>query len=153
MILLAFAESASAPVQLIPDGTLFIHIALILLMIWILNRTFFRPVNRIIDSREKNKGGRSSEAESLLREVSAKETQYSESLREARSKGYELIENERSAAVNIRQENLGAAKTEVEEMLTQEKAQLATQTVTARQSIALEAEKMAEKISLSILKG
>ena len=84
MVLLAFAESA--PVQLIPDGTLFIHIALILLMIWILNRTFFRPINHIISSREKNKGGRSSEAESLLREVSAKETQYNESLREARSK-------------------------------------------------------------------
>ena len=151
MILLAFAESA--PVQLVPDGTLFIHIALILLMIWILNRTFFRPINHIIGSREKNKGGRSSEAESLLREVSAKETQYSESLREARSKGYELIEKERTEAVNFRQEKLGAAKTEVEQMLTQETAQLETQTVAARQSIASEAEKMAEKISLSILKG
>ena len=151
MVLLAFAESA--PVQLVPDGTLFIHIALILLMIWILNRTFFRPINHIIDSREKNKGGRSSEAESLLREVSAKETQYNESLRQARSKGYELIEKERTEAVNFRQEKLGAAKTEVEQMLTQEKAQLETQTVAARQSIASEAEKMAEKISLSILKG
>ena len=151
MILLAFLESAK--VDLIPDGTIFIHIALILLMIWILNRTFFRPINRIIDSREKNKGGRSSEAESLLREVSTKETQYSESLREARSKGYELIEKERTAAVNFRQEKLGAAKTEVEQMVTQETAQLATQTVAAQQTIAAEAEKMAEKISLSILKG
>ena len=59
MILLAFAES----IQLFPDGTLFIHIALILLMIWVLNRTFFRPINRIIQSREKHSGGHASEAD------------------------------------------------------------------------------------------
>ena len=58
MVVLAFAEGGA--IQLVPDGTIFIHIALILLMIFILNRTFFRPVNRVLDARERNKGGRSS---------------------------------------------------------------------------------------------
>lgn len=49
MALLLFQE-----VRLVPDGTLFVHIAIILIMIWVLNRTFFRPVNRIIESRERN---------------------------------------------------------------------------------------------------
>jgi F0F1-type ATP synthase membrane subunit b/b' len=53
MFFLAFAD-----IQLVPDGTILIHIALILLMIWLLNRTFFRPINRVIAAREKNKGGR-----------------------------------------------------------------------------------------------
>ena len=66
---LAFAES----IQLFPDGTLFIHIALILLMIWVLNRTLFRPINAIIESREKQKGHGGSEAASILKDVDAKE--------------------------------------------------------------------------------
>ncbi len=148
MFLLAFAE-----VQLIPDGTLFIHIAIILLMIWILNRTFFRPINRIIEQREKNKGGRFGEAETLLKEVAEKETKYNEALRDARSKGYELVEKERLKALNKRQEKLGTAKEEIQQKLTEETTQLEKQTAEARQSIAAEAEKMAEKISSNILRA
>jgi F0F1-type ATP synthase membrane subunit b/b' len=150
MVLLAFAEST--PVQLVPDMTLFIHIGLILLMIFILNRTFFRPINRIIAAREKNKIG-GSEAENLLREVAEKESKYNEAMREARSKGYELIETERSEALNEKQEKLSAAKEEVQQTLTSEMSELEKQTAEARQSIAAEAEKMAEKISSNILKA
>jgi len=150
MVLLAFAESAL--VQLIPDGTLFIHIALILLMIFILNRTFFRPINRIIEAREKNKIG-GSESENLLREVSEKELRYNEALREARSKGYELIEQERGAALAQKQVTVSTAKEEAQATLTEEMSQLETQTAQARQTIASEAEKMAEKISSNILRA
>lgn len=150
MFLLAFAESGS--VQLVPDGTIFIHIALILLMIFILNRTFFRPINRVIEEREKHKGG-GGEAETLLRDVAEKETKYNEAMREARSKGYELIEQERSEALNQKQEKLSAAKTEAEKTLSTELSELEKQTGEARASIAAEAEKMAEKISANILKA
>ena len=150
MVLLAFAESA--PVQLVPDGTIFIHIAIILLMIFILNRTFFRPINRIIESREKNRLG-GSESENLLREVAEKESQYSEAMREARSKGYELIENERNEALVRKQEIVGAAKEEAQQTLTSELSALETQTAEARRAIAAEADKMAEKISSNILRA
>jgi F0F1-type ATP synthase membrane subunit b/b' len=148
MFLLAFAES----VQLVPDGTLFIHIGLILLMIFVLQRTFFKPINRIIESREKHKAG-GSEAESLLREVSEKESRYNEALREARSAGYELIEKERSEAVSQRQERVGAAKDAVQQALSTEMTELERQTIEARRSIATEAERMAEKISSNILRA
>ncbi len=150
MFLLALAESGS--VQLVPDGTLFIHIALILLMIFILNRTFFKPINRIIESREKNKAG-GSESESLLREVTEKETKYNEAMRDARTQGYELIEKERSEALGQKQERVGAAQAEVQETVTTEMSELERQTAEARQAIATEAEKMAEKISANILKA
>ena len=150
MVLLAFAEST--PVQLVPDMTLFIHIGLILLMIFILNRTFFRPINRIIAAREKNKIG-GTEAENLLREVAEKESRYNEAMREARSQGYKLIETERSEALTQKQEKLGAAKEEVQQTYAQEMSELEKQTAEARQSIAVEAEKMAEKISSNILRA
>ena|SRR5215204_5637346 len=150
MFLLAFAESA--PVQLVPDGTMFIHIAIILLMIFILNRTFFRPINRILEARERNKVG-GSESQSLLSEVAEKEAKYTEAIREARSKGYGLIEQERAEALSIRQERVSAAQDEAQRTLTEEMAGLEKQTTEARAAIAAEAENLAEKISSNILRA
>ena len=147
MVLLAFAE-----INLVPDGTMLIHIALILLMIWTLNRTFFRPINRIIESREKNKGGRFGEAESILQKVGEKQTRYDAAMLEARSKGYELIEKERNQAVARRQSEIEKVKSEVVTSVAREKEELTKQTAEARAVIAEEAEKMAEKISSNLLK-
>lgn len=144
---------AFATVQLVPDGTIFIHIALILLMIWILNRTFFRPINRVIDARERNKGGRFGEAESILREVSEKQSKYNQAMLEARTKGYEMIEAERAAAVANREAKIGTTKEETERRLAQEKAQLDAQTAEARRAIAAEADRLADKISANILRA
>jgi F-type H+-transporting ATPase subunit b len=149
MVFLAFAQS----VQLVPDGTLFIHIALILLMIWILNRTFFRPINRIIESRERNKGGRFTEAESILNEVSEKQAKYNQAMIEARSRGYQTIESERAAALAEREAKISRVKEEVAKRFEQEKGQLQTQTVEARTAIAAEADRLAEKISANILRA
>jgi F-type H+-transporting ATPase subunit b len=149
MFLLAFAES----IQLFPDGTLFIHIALILLMIWILNRTFFRPINRVLQSRDKQKVGRGGEAESILRDVDERRARYTRELLDARSEGYELIERERSAAVETRQRKVAAAKSETSELLTSEKRQVQRHADEARTVLAKEAEAMAEKISTNILRS
>jgi len=145
--LLAFQE-----VRLVPDGTIFIHIALILLMIWVLNRTFFRPINRVIESRERNKGGRSSEAQEILRNVSEKQSSYEAAMLEARNEGYGLIERERTQAVTRRQEKIGAVKQEVEQFIAQENQELDRQTVEIKAAVAGEAEKMAQRISSNILK-
>ncbi len=147
MVFLAFAE-----IYLVPDGTMLIHIALILLMIWILNRTFFRPINRVLEAREKHKGGRFGEAEGILRQVSEKQTRYDAALLEARSKGYELIEKKRNQAVAARQSEIEKVKSEIANNVAHEKEEMVRQTAEARAAIAKEAEQMAEKISSNLLK-
>jgi F0F1-type ATP synthase membrane subunit b/b' len=149
MVLLAAAES----IQLFPDGTLFIHIALILLMIWVLNRTFFKPINQVIESRERQKGGHGSEAESILSDVSEKQAKYNKELLAARSEGYELVEKERSAAIAQRQAKIADAKAETAQVLTTGKQKLEEEAAQARSIIAGEAVGMAEKISANILKS
>lgn len=149
MFLLALAEQS---IQLFPDGTLFIHIALILIMIWVLNRTFFRPINKVIEARERHKGGAGGEAETILSDVAEKEGHYTKSMLEARSEGYEMIEKQRAAAVAERQAKVARAKEETARAFTEQKAELETQTATARATIATEAEKMADKIAANILK-
>jgi len=147
MFLFAFQE-----VRLVPDGTLIIHIALILIMIWILNRTFFRPINRIIESRDRNKGGHSSEAREILKSIGEKQSSYEAALLAARSEGYEFIEQERARAVVGRQGKISAVKEEVAELVSRENQELDKQIGAVRATIAQEAEKMADKISSSILK-
>lgn len=149
MFFLAFAES----IQLFPDGTIFVHIALILIMIWILNRTFFRPINRVIESREKHKGGAGGEAETILGDVADKESRYSKAMLDARSEGYDLIEKQRAEAIAARQAQVTRAKEETAASLAEQKAQLEAQTAAARSTIATEAEQMAEKIAANILKA
>ena len=148
MLLLAFQK-----VELMPNGTLLIHIALILLMIWILNRTLFRPVNRVIEAREKNKGGHSGEAQEILKNVGEKQSHIEAAMLEARSEGYELIERTRTSAVAERQEKIGAVKAEVAELTARENQELDRQKNEARATIAAEAGQIAERISSNILKS
>ena len=150
MVVLAFAEGGA--IQLVPDGTILIHIALILLMIYILNRTFFRPVNRILDARERNKGGASSEAHSILKQVNQKTAQYNAALRDARTEGYNLIESERSAAVAARESKIEAVKAEEAQRLAKENEALQKQTAEARVTLSAEAQSIADRISSNILK-
>ena len=149
MVLLVFADS----IQLFPDGTLFIHVALILLMICVLNRTFFKPISRLIESREKHKGGYGAEAESIRGEVSEKQAKYQQELLAARSEGYELIEKQRAAAVEARTSKLAEAKAETARLLSEGKQRTEQEAAEARAIIAKEADALADKISSNILKA
>jgi len=122
-------------------------------MIWILNRTFFRPINRVIETREKNKGGRFTEAEKILKEVGEKQNHYNEGLREARAEGYQAIESERITAVAAREKAVSDAKEETAGKLAAEREQIARQTAEARTTIAAESEKLADQISSNILRA
>lgn len=148
MHLLAFAES----IQLFPDGTLFVHVALILLMIYILNRTLYRPINRILEARDKNKGGYFGEAEAILTKVQEKESHYSKELLDARNAGYELVESEHKTTVAAREEKLAAAKNEVAERLNSGRSEIEQQVAAARATLSTEAEKLADTIASGILK-
>jgi len=147
MFLLAFQQ-----VSLVPDGTVFIHIALILIMIWVLNRTLFRPVNRILEARARKTGGQSSEAQEILKSAEAKQLQYEAAMREARGEGYELMERERAGAVAERQSQVSTVKEEVAELIERENRELEVQKTEARNAISADAQKMAERISAAILK-
>jgi F-type H+-transporting ATPase subunit b len=149
MHLLLFAES----IQLFPDGTLFIHVALILAMIWILNRTLYRPINKVLAARERNKGGHSSEAAEILASVEEKESHYNKEMLDARSAGYALIEKEQKKAVTAREKKLSEVKGEVAEKLDTGKAEIEKQSADALGELRKDAEKLADSIAAGILKG
>lgn len=140
-------------IQLVPDGTVILHIAFILVMVWVLNRTFFKPINRILEARAKKQGGEFGEAEGILNEAAKKETQYNKALLETRNESYEMVEKERANAVATRQKMIADAKAETQAHVEAEKAELQTNTTAAKAELQSEAAKLADKIAANILKA
>jgi F-type H+-transporting ATPase subunit b len=147
MSFLAFAES----IQLVPDGTLFLHIAIILLMIFILNRTLFRPVNRVLEEREHRTVGRSGEARGVLQRVDESLTRYERTLREARAESYRLLERQQAEATGERQQKVGLVKKEVGDLIEGQRREIQTQAEEARASLEGEARRVAASVSAQIL--
>ena len=149
MVFLAFAENS---IQLVPDGTIFFHIALILLMIWVLNRTLFKPINRILEARERMTGGSFGETVEFLRQADQKLAHYETTLREARAAGYAVIENTRRESLAQRQLQIDEVKAEVADQIEQEKADLNRQVEQARQKLSADARGLAERITAQVLR-
>lgn len=147
MTFLAFADS----IQLVPDGTLFIHIALILLMVYLLNRTLFKPINRVLAGREERTGGRSQEAQEILRRVDESATRYERSLREARGESYRLLEQQRAGAMEARQSKLTVVREEVARAVETEKGEIHAQSEQARETLGEEARRVAASVSAQII--
>lgn len=150
MHLLLFAENA---IQLFPDGTLFVHIAIILLMIYVLNRTLYRPINRVLEARARHKGGHASEADAILADVESKAARYTKELLDARSAGYGLIEKEQKKAAAARDKKIAEGKAETQNLFESGKSELEKQVETARAEIDAEAKKLSDSIAAGILKS
>jgi F-type H+-transporting ATPase subunit b len=147
MILLGLAEN---PI-LVPDGTIFLHILIILVMVFILNATLFKPINRILEERERRTRGRSGEAKGIIKEVEDKLANYERSLREARSEGYRLMEQERAESMRERQIKVDAVREEVSRLIEEEKSMIHAQMADARVTLMRDAGVLAADISTHIL--
>jgi F-type H+-transporting ATPase subunit b len=145
---LGFAENS---IQLVPDGTLLLHIAIILVMVYVLNATLFKPINRILEAREKRTRGRLSEAEEILRDVSAKLSQYERSLRQARGESYSFTEQERAAAMQERQLKLNDMRQQLAESMVKEKETIQRQADEARGLLEVESRRIAREIGTRVL--
>lgn len=148
MILLGLAGDA---IQLVPDGTIFLHILIIVLMIYILNATLFRPVNKILAERERRTRGGTGEAHDILQRVANSMNRYERSLRDARTEGYRLLEQERAKALVERQNQLNSLRAEIESSTEEQKQLLQTQSEQARTSLEADARLVAADISRQIL--
>ncbi len=147
MVFLALAES----IQLIPDGTLFVHIAIIVVMVFVLNKVLFGPVNRVLEERERRTRGRSGEARGILDDVEKSISRYEHSLREARTEGYRLLEQQRAEAMQERKLRLEMVREEVDNLTEKQKATLRRQAAEARLSLESEARVVASSVSAQIL--
>lgn len=142
---------AGSPIQLVPDGTLFIHLFVIIVMVALLNATLLKPINQILEERERRTKGRLSEAERTLKMVEQNLLDYERRLRDARAEGYLLMERERSVLSREREQKVVEVKAEIARWLVSEKEQVKTDTERVRESLRANARRTALEIGRRIL--
>jgi F-type H+-transporting ATPase subunit b len=147
---LLFALAGGA-IQLVPDGTILFHLVLILVMVALLNATLLKPINRILEERERRTRGRFSEAEMIVSKVEEKLGEYESRLRQARTEAYALMERERLAAAAARERRLVELRTELSHSVAEQKAELQKASEAARVRLSSEAKEIATVIGQRIL--
>jgi len=147
-ILLGLAGNS---IQLVPDGTLILHGLIIIVMVMVLNRTLFKPINRILEERDRRTSGLLSEAEQTLVKIDQSLRQYEQTLRAARAEGYQLLERQRAEAIRERERQIASARESLGKQASTEKQQIRSQVEVARTTLEKEAGKIALRISSQIL--
>ena len=143
---------AESSIQLVPDGTLLLHLLMIGIMVAVLNRTLLRPVNEILREREKQITGRLNEAETLTAEAEEKLKKYNASLREARAEGYRLLEKERAAALTEKDEKARRYREELSRSVAQQLEATRRQEEQVRSELEAQAATVGGLISSRILR-
>lgn len=148
-MLLAFSGNA---IQLVPDGTLLFHLLLVVVMVVVLNATLLKPINRVLEERDRRTKGRLTEAQQLMHQVDTKLRDYELRLRDARSEGYALMEQERARASADREQKLAAVRSQVSEQISQEKQSLSAEAENVKGVLRSDAQNVAADISRQILR-
>ena len=138
---LGFAENS---IQLVPDGTLILHVIIILVMVYVLNATLYKPINRILQARERRTKG-------ILSDVSAKLSEYERTLRQARAEAYAFTEAERGMAMEERQKKLNEMRQQLSESIAKEKTLIQRQADEARATLQVESQHIAQEIGSRVL--
>ena len=145
---LGFAENS---IQLVPDGTLLLHVLIILVMVYVLNATLFKPINQILANREKRTRGRLTEAQEIMGNVSERVAEYERALRAARNESYAFTEHERAAAMQDRQKALDEMRAQLTASTAAEKEAIKSQAEAARTTLEDDARRIALEISSRVL--
>ncbi|HEX5965236.1 MAG TPA: ATP synthase F0 subunit B [Pyrinomonadaceae bacterium] len=143
---------AEASIQLVPDGTLLLHVLFIAVMVFVLNRTLLKPINQILAEREKQIGGRLTEAQMLSAEAEEKMKTYQSALREARGEGYRLLEKERAAGLKAKDEKVRQHREALSQTVAKEKESIQKQQAKIQAELETQADSMGVLISSQILR-
>lgn len=143
---------AEASIQLVPDGTLLLHMLFIAVMVFVLNRTLLKPINQILAEREKQIGGRLTEAQTLSAEAEEKMTNYQSALREARGEGYRLLEKERAAGLKAKDEKVRQHREQLSQTVAKEIDSIQKQQAKVEAELETQADSMGALISSQILR-
>ena len=144
---LALAESV-----LSIDGSFLFIFFSILLLIYVLNRTLFKPINQVLDERERLGAGRIGEARRMLGEYEERLKRYESQLRDARGEAYQRLEAERREAMLERQRMIAEVKAETTARIDAAKDEIAEQAAGAKKNLEKDARAMAANISSQILR-
>jgi len=141
-----------ASIQLVPDGTLLLHLLMVIVMVFILNRTLLKPINQILAEREKQVEGRLKEAQALAVETEQKLKQYNEALHAARIEGYKLLEKERADGLKEKDEKVRLYREQTSREVAAQLDHIKGQEQSVRQELETQAASISSLITSQVLR-
>jgi F-type H+-transporting ATPase subunit b len=143
---------AEDTIQLVPDATLLLHLFFVVVMVVVLNRTLLKPINRILAEREKQITGQLREAEALAAESQEKLKKYHDTLREARTTGYKLLEKERAESLKEKEQKLRQSRDQLSNEVSAQVEQIRRQEQSVKSELEGQAATIGDLISSQILR-
>jgi F0F1-type ATP synthase membrane subunit b/b' len=143
---------AEDTIQLVPDATLLLHLVFVVVMVVVLNRTLLKPINQILAEREKQITGRLREAEALAAESQEKLKKYNDTLREARTTGYKLLEKERADGLKEKEQKLRQSRDELSNNVATQVEQIRRQEQSVKSELEGQAATIGDLISSQVLR-
>jgi len=141
-----------AQIQLVPDGTLLLHLLMVAMMVFILNRTLLKPMNRILAERERQIQGRLKEAQALAAETEQKRKQYNDALHAARVDGYKLLEKERTDSLKEKDEKVRLYREQTSREIAAQIDNIKRQEQSVKQELETQAASISSLISDQVLR-
>jgi F-type H+-transporting ATPase subunit b len=143
---------AETSIQLVPDATLLLHLVFVVVMVFVLNRTLLKPINDILSEREKQITGRLREAEAMAAESQEKLQKYNDTLREARTAGYKLLEKERAESLKEKEQKLRQSRDQLSKEVATQVEQIRNQEQAVKGELEAQAATIGSLISSQILR-
>ena len=143
---------AETSIQLVPDATLLLHLVFVVVMVFVLNRTLLKPINDILSEREKQITGRLREAEAMAAESQEKLQKYNDTLREARTAGYKLLEKERAESLKEKEQKLRQSRDQLSKEVAAQVDQIRNQEQAVKGELEAQAATIGSLISSQILR-
>ncbi len=133
------------------DWTLLLQFANFIVLLLILNRLLYRPLQRIMRQRRETIAGDQGRAESLQADIEAKMQKYQEQLNAAKSEANTERNQLKKDAAHKEAEILAAAHAKATDQLQQIKERVAEESRQAEQALRSETKSLADRIATKVL--
>lgn len=138
-------------IKVIPDLSLIIQMINFLVLLWVLNLVFFKPIRNIIIQRKEKVDSLENGISNLSKEVTEKDNAYKNGLKEARAQGLKKKEAYIEEASGEEKEIIDQINKKAQARLAEIKRQVADETEKARSELEKEVGTYARQIGEKIL--
>ena len=118
----------------------------VVLLTYLLNSLFFKPVGKVVEKREEFVRGNISEAKKKLIEVEKLEADLQNQLLEARSEAAKIVNEAEKDSERLYKEAIESANSEANTIKENARLEIETQTSSARDQLSQQAEALSELI-------
>ena len=138
--------------EIFPNWTTIPIVFFLIILTFILNRLFFRPLGKILAERDRKITGAKKEAEEIRRISQEKATAFEQRLRDARREADLGIAKVKADAVGEKNNLVSSQKKSAEQMISDARADIRNKTEEALKILERQTETIAEHIASHILK-